>query len=174
MRKFYLKAHSYLALFFIPFIFIFIITGVLHLLGSKESILKESKFYGFTQNQSFKSLDGKQILLNAIPKDIKLGEYSIKKKKYLQLESSDLIASLKPAKNGYEVMLSEKTIFGKLLALHKGKQLTGKIMVYGFGTGLVLLSLSGFLMLRQMRNKKELYVGLILGAICVYLLYIFT
>lgn len=155
--------HVGLALFFMPFVLLFVLTGVLHLLGSKESNLEEIKLYDYVQGENFQTLDSKLALQNACKKQIANVKYKFSKKRYMRLETKDMIATLEPQPKGYRIVISKRTIFGKLLNLHKGKYLSGKIASYGFAAGIICLLISGIMMINRRKNRIRNYILVCLG-----------
>lgn len=163
MKKMFMQLHLGLALFFMPFVLLFILTGVLHLLGSKETNLEEIKSFTFVGKENFENIDSKKILYNTVKDLIKNDKYKYKKKRYLSLETKTLVAVLKPRASGYDVVVSNRTPFGILLNLHKGKGLSGKIVSYGFSAGLLCLLISGFVMINRRKYKLMPYVFMGVG-----------
>ncbi|RAX54923.1 hypothetical protein CCY99_01915 [Helicobacter sp. 16-1353] len=183
-KKMWMKIHTYLSLFFLPAAFIYVLTGVLYIFDFKQD--SGAKIYEF----KLESAPKKGEELEAIIKVLSENNLKIPSNTELKSGRNSVIMgntkyqiSLTQNNNGAVVKVTDRSIYGILVLMHKAKGEKNDVFGFkisffdliaiGFGLSMVIFYLSGLIMTSFCKKNRKfafriLFAGLIITIIAMY------
>lgn len=174
-KQIWMKIHLYLSLFFLPAALIYAITGSLYLFNIREEA--NATIHKIKIEQLPKGQERETILsiLKAnnlkIPKDTTLkimrGSPTMGTIQYSVMIVKD--------KDGYVLRTVERSLYGILLLMHKGKGgFYFDIIAVSFSISLILFYVSGLIITSFCKNKRKyalfaFLIGLIITSLMIFL-----
>lgn len=184
-KKFWIKLHTYLSLFFLPLALIYAITGIGYIYDIRHDA--GAQITKITLDSMPKKGEEKELMLKVlqennleIPKntDVKMFRGNV------NMGNVYYSATIQKERDGQVIMqVTKRNLYGVLLLMHKSKGSkfeVGKFrfslfdfLAMGFGLSLLLFYLSGLIMTSFCKKDRiasfgVLFVGIVVSAFAVY------
>ncbi|RDU66740.1 hypothetical protein CQA53_02935 [Helicobacter didelphidarum] len=174
-KQIWMKVHVYLSLFFLPVALLYALTGALYLFDIREEA--GANITEFRVESIEKGREKETILHELVTRNIRIPDNTNIKNMRGNLSMGSIAYSitLMKDKEGYKIRVVNRSLYGILLLMHKGK---GKfyfdIIAVGFALSLAIFYLSGLVMTSFCKKKRKnalitFCLGLVITIFMIYL-----
>lgn len=177
--KLWMKIHNYVSAFFLPLAMIFIITGMLYLLGV-HGTMKQQKIDFQVESSLMQNPDAltEAVKTKLEENNIKMPVGNAKKMRegYIWGSMTDVSVSLFPDRQSgtFQIAVNTAGLYDKLVMAHKGKiGLLFNIFSILFSISLLITYFSGvFLAVKNSKSRKNIVIVISIGLITAVVLLI--
>lgn len=169
------KIHTYVAIFFLPFMLLFAATGVGHLLGFNQFAGASKQSFIIDMPHSSDKLVLKEAIVENLAKHNLAvpGRYERMRDGRMIVGNAKYVASLGKKEDKMVLEYTERTWFGTMYAMHfgNGSDLFNVLSII-FSAFIIVMYLSGFIITSWCKSyQKPAIISLVVGSIIVIACY---